>query len=436
MSKKKDIWNQIRKNLKSKLTKSQFETWFSQATLKKFEPDLAIIEVPNKFVANWLTDKHLIEIKKSFRKITKHSPSIHFSYDHPSGPRRGAKAEGGLTSDFFLTHRLNPTMTFDRFVPGECNQFACSSARKVAEASDGQYNPLYIYCGSGLGKTHLLNAIGNHRLRKEPESRIRYLSADTFTSDFTYAIKNDKLHEFREEYCSLDLLLFDDTHLLAHREKTQEEFLSIFNSLYGANKQLVLTADRPPNLLKNMNPLLKSRLGWGILAEVADPDQNTKIRILKKRAEEDKIPIPDDVIFFLANSNSDLKSLIQNIVRLESYASLNNSPISISMVTSLVRNKRKSEISVEDIKSTTAAYFNILVGDMTSKKKKRMYSYPRQLGMYLARKHTALSLKQIGDAFGHKDHSTVVYAIRRIEKYKDKEKSILDDLTKIENRLY
>ena len=435
MSKKKDIWNQIRKNLGSKLTKSQFETWFSQTTLKKFDADLAIIEVPNKFVANWLTDKYLIEIKKSFRKTTKCSPSIHFSYNPPPGPRRGGKADGGLTSDFFLAHRLNPLMTFDRFVCGDSNQFASSSAQKAADASDGQYNPLYIYAGSGLGKTHLLNAVGNHRLRREPESRIRYLSADTFTSDFTYAIKNDRLQEFREEYSSLDLLLFDDAQLLAYREKTQEEFLSIFNSLYSAKKQLVITADRPPKLLKNINPLLKSRLGWGILAEVAVPDQNTKIRILKKRAEEDNISIPEDVIFFLANSNSDMKSLIQNIIRLESYASLNNTAISISMVKSLVRNKGRSEISMEDIKSTTAAYFNISLGDMTSKKKKRMYSYPRQLGMYLARKHTHLSLKQIGDAFGHKDHSTVVYAIRRIEKYKDKEKSILDDLTKIENLL-
>jgi chromosomal replication initiator protein len=435
MSKKKDIWNQIRQILSSSLTKSQIETWFSQTSLKKFDPDLAIIEVPNKFVAHWLTDKYLMEIKKSFRKATKCSPSIHFSYSPASAPRGGRKAGGGLTSDFFLAHRLNPLMTFDRFVCAESNHFASSSAQKAADASDGQYNPLYIYAHSGLGKTHLLNAVGNQRLRRQQEARIRYVSADTFTSDFTYAIKNDRLPEFREEYCSLDLLLFDDAQLLAYREKTQEEFLTIFNSLYSNKKQLVFTADRTPNLLKNINPLLKSRLAWGILAEVAIPDQDTKIRILKKRAEEDNISIPDDVIFFLANSNSDMKSLIQNIIRLESYASLNNTGISISMVKSLVRNKGKTDISVDDIKSTTAAYFNISVGHMTSKKKKRMYSYPRQLGMYLARKHTHLSLKQIGDAFGHKDHSTVVYAIRRIEKYKDKEKAVLDDLGKIENLL-
>jgi chromosomal replication initiator protein len=433
MSKKKDIWNQICKTLRSKLTKSQFETWFSQATLKKFEPDLAIIEVPNKFVAQWLTDKYLIEIKKSFRRVTKCSPSIHFTYTPQGGP--GRKSNGKLTTDFFLAHRLNPLMTFNRFVCGDSNQFASSTAKKAADTDDGQYNPLYIYASSGLGKTHLLNAVGNHRLRRDPEARIRYLSADTFTSDFTYAIKNDKLREFRDEYCSLDLLLFDDAQLLAYREKTQEEFLSIFNSLYSAKKQVVVTADRPPNLLKNINPLLKSRLGWGILAEVNVPDQDTKIRILNKRAQEDNIPIPDDVIFFLANSNNNMKSLVQNIIRLESYASLNNADISISMVKSLVRGKGRSETSIEDIKSTTAAYFNISVRDMTSKKKKRIYSYPRQLGMYLARKHTHLSLKQIGDAFGHKDHSTAVYAIRRIEKYKDKEKSILDDLGKIENLL-
>jgi chromosomal replication initiator protein len=435
MSKKKDIWNQICRNLRSKLTKSQFETWFSQTSLKKLEPDLAIIEVPNKFVAQWLTDKYLMEIKKAFRRVTKGTPSIHFTYIPQGASKQGAESGTRLTSDFFLAHRLNPIMTFDRFVCGDSNEFATSSARRAADAQDGQYNPLYIYANSGLGKTHLLNAVGNHRLRRDPEARIRYLSADTFTSDFTYAIKNDRLGEFREEYCSLDLLLFDDAQLLAYREKTQEEFLSIFNALYSAKKQLVVTADRPPNLLKNINPLLKSRLGWGILAEVTVPNQDTKIRILKKRAQEDHIPIPEDVIFFLANANSDMKTLVQNIIRLESYASLNNTGISISMVKSLVRDKGKGETRVEDIKATTAAYFNISVRDMTSKKKKRMYSYPRQLGMYLARKHTHLSLKQIGDAFGHKDHSTAVYAIRRIEKYKDKEKSILDDLGKIENLL-
>jgi chromosomal replication initiator protein len=399
------------------------------------EPDLAIIEVPNKFVAQWLTDKYLMEIKKAFRRVTKGTPSIHFTYIPQGTSKRGAKSNSRLTSDLFLAHRLNPIMTFDRFVCGDSNQFASSLAQSVAAAGNGQYNPLYIYANSGLGKTHLLNAVGNHRLRGDPEARIRYLSADTFTSDFTYAIKNDRLGEFREEYCSLDLLLFDDAQLLAYREKTQEEFLSIFNALYSAKKQLVITADRPPNLLKNINPLLKSRLGWGILAEVTVPNQDTKIRILKKRAQEDNIRIPEDVIFFLANSNNDMKTLVQNIIRLESYASLNNTGISISMVKSLVRDKGKGETSVEDIKATTAAYFNISVRDMTSKKKKRMYSYPRQLGMYLARKHTHLSLKQIGDAFGHKDHSTAVYAIRRIEKYKDKEKSILDDLGKIENLL-
>jgi chromosomal replication initiator protein len=435
MPKKKDIWNQITKNLESKLPKSDFNTWFSQSTLEEFSPDLAVIGVPNKFVAHWLREKYLVDIQKSFRTILKESPEIHFTHDYPATIKESPESRPTQKSDFYLRYNLNPAMTFNRFLVGDCNRFACSSALEVANRPADQYNPLYIFCEPSMGKTHLLNAIGNHFISKNPFSRIRYLSADTFTSDFTYAINNKKVHEFREKYCSLDLLLYDDVQLLSNRIKTQEEFLFVFDALYGEKKQIVITGNGPPNELKDISSPLKSRLGSGLLIEIQLPDQNTKIDIIKKKAKEDNIDLPDDVIFFLAKSNKDIKNLMKNMARIETYASLDHRDISISMVKSLIQDKNKVGIGIEDIKSITAGYFNISVSELISNKKQRSYSYPRQLAMYLCRKYANLSFKEIGDSFGNKDHSTVIYAVKRIEKYKGQKKDVLDDLNIIENLL-
>lgn len=435
MPKKKDIWSRVTKHLQSKLPKSQFTTWFSRADLEKLDSDVAIISVPNKFVANWLADNYLTEIKKSFKSVSSQSPSIHFSYNHASPVETFCDFGFGENPRLHPRHRLNPSVTFEHFVVGNHNRFACTSALQVAEKAASQYNPLYIYSSPGLGKTHLLHAIGNQWLSRDPDARLRYLSSDTFSSDFVYAIKNDKVDEFKIEYCNLDLLLFDDIQLLANREKTQEEFLFVFDSLYATEKQVVITGNNPPNKLKNLNPQLKSRLGSGLLAGIDLPDQGTKIEIVKKKAEEDNLNIPEDVVFFLANSSRDVKDLVKNVVKLETYSSLNTGDINISLLKAFMRDTHKNKIDLEDIKTTTAAYFNISVVDLMSYKKKRVYSYPRQLAMYLARKHTSLSFKEIGAHFGHKDHSTVVHAIKRIEGSKERSEKILDDIKKIENLL-
>ncbi len=435
MSKKKDIWEQITKSLESQLSKSELNTWFSQATLRKSNPDLAIIGVPNKFIANWLREKYYIQIKNAFEAILNRSPELHFIYDHPSDRVESPDGEPSLKQEVYSEHQLDPSMTFDGLHMGECNRFACSSALEVAKRPAEQYNPFYIFSDLSLGKTHLLNAIGNHVLRKNPYSHVRYLSSNTFTSDFTYSIKNKNLQAFRERYCGLDLLLLDDVQLLGNRKRTQEEFLFVFDALYGARKQIVISGDSPPNQLTRMNSRLKSRLGSGLISEIEVPDQSTKIHIIRKKAKEDGIPIPDDVIFFLAKSNRDIKGLIKNIVRIETYASLNRGDINISRVKSLIKDDRRKEAGMDDVKSITAGYFNISLSELISKKKQRVYSYPRQVAMYLCRKYTDSSFKQIGDAFGNKDHSTVIYAVNRIEKYKVRKKEIREDLNKLEDLL-
>jgi len=432
MSQRKDIWVDVSKNLESKMSRAEFKTWFSRASLKRFDPEVVVLGVPNKFVATWLNDNYLIDIKKSFKKIAKISPSIHFSFNHGGMEKEPREIE---KSQSYLKRRLNPSMTFDNYITGGCNRFAWSTAQGVAEKKTEEYNLLYLYCMNGLGKTHLLHAIGNHRLKKSPRCRLRYLSSDTFSSDFTYCIKSDRLDDFRSEFEGLDLLLFDDIHHLANREKTQEEFLSIFNALYSQKKQLVITGDTVPNKLKDINPELKSRLGWGLLADIHDPDQGLKISIIQRKALEDNLKLAEDVVFFLSNSSGDIKNLLKNLIRVQTFASLSKEPVTISTVRTLMRDKNRSEINLEDIMTTTSGYFNISMSDLLSDKKKRAYSYPRQLAMYLARKYTDLSLKEIGDSFNHKDHSTVIHALRKIEKEKDVHKNVQKDLSKIESLL-
>jgi chromosomal replication initiator protein len=432
MSHRKDIWAEVSKNLEFKMGKGEFKTWFSRISLRRYDPEVVLLRVPNKFVANWLNDNYLIDIKKSFKKITKISPSVHFSYDHGATEKELREAE---KSETYLKRRLNTSMTFDNFITGDCNRFAWSSAQAIAENRTGQYNLLYLYCVNGLGKSHLLHAVGNHRLTKNPRCRLRYLSSDAFSSDFTYSIKSDRLDDFRSELSHLDLLLFDDIHHLANREKTQEEFLSIFNTLYSEKKQLVISGDSAPNKLRNIHPELRSRLAWGLLAEIRDPDQNLKVSVIQKKSAEENLTLPEDVVVFLSNSSSDIKNLLKNLIRVQTFASHHNGPVSISTVKALMRDSNRSEINLEDIMATTAGYFNISMSDLLSKKKKRIYSYPRQLAMYLARKYTDLSFKEIGQSFSHKDHSTVIHALRKIEKQKDEKKEVQGDLRMIESLL-
>jgi len=433
MSQNKDIWNHITNNLESKLSQSEFRTWFPQTTLKKLDNDMAVVEVPNKFVANWLSDKYLTEIKKAFKKILNESPEIHFIYGHQLTEKEPSKYQQIHQSDLYQSHHLNPAMTFNRFIIGENNRFAYSSALEVAKRPADHYNPLYIFSISSVGKTHLLHAIGNYILSKDPFFRLKYISSEQLISDFNLSKKNKKSHEFKEKYKNIDILLFDDIQLLASKKRIQEEFLSIFNSLYGSNKQIVVTGDKPPNRLNNMGSQLKSRLESGLLTEIQTADQKTKIHIIKKRLKEENFDIPDDIILFLSKYSHSIKALLKNLVRIQTYFSLNNGDINISIVQSLIKNKDQKEMGVEDIKSITAGYFNISVSEITSHKKQRVFSYPRQLAMYLCRKHTDLSFKEIGSSFGRKDHSTVIYSVRRVEKLKNTRKDIMEDLNRLES---
>ncbi len=420
--------------LRPKLSPSEIKTWFSKTTLKIVENNnAAIIEVPNKFVANWLKDNYLNDIKKSLKSILNHTADIEFrttQKDFPISAQINPKNKQGS-----FKNNLNSSMTFDNYITGGCNRFAFYSALEISNRPGRHYNPLFIFSESSMGKTHLLNAIGNHFYNKDQHLRVKYVNSKKFISDFNISLRNNYFNDFRQNYHDIDILLFDDIHHLINRYRLQEEFLSIFNHLYGDNKQIAITGDRPPNRLKDINPQLKSRLGCGLITEIKEIDSETKINIINYKFNDVNIDIPNDIISFLVKSNNDMNKLLKNIVRLKTFISLNNGNINLSSVKSIIKNRDSVEIGIKDIKSITSNYFNISITDLISNKKKKIYSYPRHLAMYLCRKYTNLSLQEIGYQFGDRDHSTVIYATKKIERSKMKDKEMRDDLTNIEKIL-
>ena len=428
------IWNRITESLRSKLSGPEIETWFSQATLGRLEDNnVAIIEVPNKFVARWMRENYLKDIKNSFKSILKETPEIYFRTFKKDKSKISYKLNNN--TKYYTPHYLNKSMTFSNFITGDCNRFAFSSALEVSKKPGDHYNPLFFFSKSGVGKTHLLNAMGNYCYNNNPDSKVRYIHSKKMISDFNYFLRNNDVNGFRERYEDIDILLFDDIHYFSNRIKLQEEFLSIFNHLYSEKKQMVITSNHPPDRLKNIGSQLKSRLGWGLIVEIKATSYKTKMKIIHNKIRDHNLSIPNDIISFLAKSDGDLKKLLKDIVRLETYISLNKGDINLSLVNSVIKGRDHVEIGVKDIQSITSGYFNISISDLISEKKKKIYSYPRHIAMYLCRKYTKLSLQDIGYHFGGRDHSTVIYAIGKINSLKSKRKPIRDDLNHIENLL-
>jgi chromosomal replication initiator protein len=435
MSKKKDIWARLTRSLQSAIPQSEFRVWFACANLKNLTPDQAIIEVPNKFIASWLKDNYLTEIEKCFETTLSFLPEIRFTYTPKPHTQTKATHEPAKRARLVFPHQLNPSWTFANFITAKSNRFAYSSALEVANKPAQRYNPLYIFSRLSCGKTHLLNAIGNHVLANNPMAKVRYISAAQFSSDFSLAARNEKTTEFRTNYNNLDLLLLDDIHLVAGREKTQKELVNFFNVSWGSTKQITISGNRPPSQIPNLNPELRSRMQGGLLSEIGIPNQKTKMKIIKKKTQEEKLHIPEDAAFFLANTTRDLKTLMHNLVSLETYVSLYHREIDLSTVKSIVKDRHLHNLSLHDIQKLTAQYFDISLSDLISNKKGRRFSYPRQIAMYLSRKLTAFSLKEIGKAFGNKDHSTVIYAVNRVQRVKDLRQEVLDDIKRLEGFL-
>jgi|GEM_PF-3560083 len=429
MTTESGTWHLITDSLKSRISSADIKTWFSQTTLDSLDNNLAVIAVPNKFVANWLRDHYLDDLRNSFKAVLKKTPEIHFQFNQKDANNQNQKDRKN-GNDY--KSNLNKLMNFDNLIVGDFNRFAFSSAVEISNNIGGCYNPLYIYSKSGHGKTHLLNAIGNHILNKNQELKVEYIYSKKFIADFNYALMTKNIDKFREKYNNLDILLFDDIGYLINK-KIQEEFLQIYNKLYDEKKQIVITGENPPNKLSNINRQLASRLGWGLLTEIKEIDQKNKYNIIKYKLKEKKINIPNDIIFYLTKSTNNIKTLLKNLIRIETYISLNGGDVNISIVKSIIKDGNYLDINVKDIQVLISGYFNISISDLISNKKTSKYSYPRHLAMFLCRKYTDMSFQNIGYQFGNRDHSSIIYAIKKIGKSKNKQ--IINDLYNIENLL-
>jgi len=337
------------------------------------------------------------------------------------------------------TSNLIPRYTFENFVIGASNQFAHAASMAVANQPGDHYNPLFIYGGVGLGKTHLINAIGHKAVNKFPGSKVFYLSSESFMNELISSLRRDRMDEFKVKFRNVDVLILDDVQFIAGKERTQEEFFHTFNSLYEARKQIVITSDKFPKEIPGLEDRLRNRFEWGLIADIQPPDMETRVAILQKKAEVEKVVLPHDVAIFLAsNIDSNVRELEGSLTQLGAFASLTHSNITVDLAKEVLKNTLKGshrEITIEGIQKTICDYYNIKLGDLKAKRRTKNIAIPRQVAMYLCRKYTETSFPAIGDKFGGRDHSTVIHASKTIEKKIKEDPYMLTTIEKLERNL-
>lgn len=393
---------------------------------------MVYLEVPNRFVLDWVKENYSKLIQKILSELSAVTYRLQFTVDSKSRdnlPKRTTNVETAkpvvvkekpVVNNHSADINLNRKYTFEEFVAGSSNQFAYAAAMAVANNPATTYNPLFIYGGVGLGKTHLANAIGNAILKKSPHMRICYYTSEKFMNELINSLRYNRMDEFRNKFRSMDVILIDDIQFIAGKERTQEEFFHTFNALYESHKQIIVTSDKFPKDIPGLEERLRSRFEWGLIADIQPPDVETKLAILKMKAEQNSIKLPEDVALFLANSIcNNVRELEGYLIRIGAYASLTDIPVSLEMAREVLKDilvERNRELSVEEIIKRVSIHFNMKISDMKSAKRLKAVVLPRQIAMYLARQLTSSSYPEIGDRFGGKDHSTIIHAIRKIEK--------------------
>jgi len=430
MTTKNEIWDQIKRNIRDDIPKSEFKTWLSQASLLEINPELAVIEVPNRFVASWLSENYSEHIQQLLRDLVGARPAIRFSYQTSQARKKEKKKRIPQSSKTSFPSGLDPSCTFSDFITARSNGLACSSALDVANNPSYKYNPLYIFSKWSFGKTHLLHAIGNEAMKKDPDNKAVYLSAENTISQFEKT-PPDGINGFWGEEKAPRFLLLDDIQTVASHDKTEKNLLSLCAQFLESKRQLVVAASTPSSQIKNLLPQLRSRLEWGLITEIKAPDQKTKMKVIHQMAKQQGIQFQEDATFFLASSTNDLKNLVHQLEKIKSHTSLYGNKMDISIVQSILENKLHTQIGPERIQEITAKYFQISPYDLLSQNKARKISYPRQVAIFLTRKYTDMSLKEIGRAFGNKHHSSIIYSINRIEKNIKSKIEIINDINKL-----
>jgi len=423
------VWQEALQYIQGKVPRQVYDTWFIPTHLDRIENSTAHIGVPNKFFGDWLHTHYatlLVEAVSSARGGGNVSVSFIVS-QNPSARLIEAQTVSNIAkvAGQVKTRRgiqLNPKYTFENFVVGAGNQFAHAACMAVSEQPGKTYNPLFIYGGVGLGKTHLLNAIGNH-VAERTDLRIAYLTTEQFTNEVINSIRYDKMTDLRKRYRHIDMLMIDDIQFLVGKERTQEEFFHTFNSLYEGHKQIVLSSDRFPKDMPDIEERLRSRFEWGLIADLQPPDVETRIAILRKKSEDEGIALPEDVIQFLAGAmKSNIRELEGSLVRLGAYASLTGQIITLDMAKNVLRDligDKKKVVAMDDIQEAVCAQFHVKMSELKSRRRSKTLVHPRQIAMYLCRELTDASYPEIGRQFGGKDHTTIIHACRQVSKAKE-----------------
>jgi chromosomal replication initiator protein len=440
-----NTWEEALAYIQTKVPKEVFETWFLPSHLELLDGASARIQVPNKFFGDWLA-QHYGELLAEALGASSGAEDVSIAFvsmENSPGAGTGdsqkpAPAKVPPSGRQRRVAHLNPKYTFKSFVVGASNQFAHAASMAVADAPAQAYNPLFIYGGVGLGKTHLLNAIGN-QVAERLDLRIAYVTTEQFTNEVINSIRYDKMIELRKRYRSVDMLLIDDVQFLAGKERTQEEFFHTFNTLYESRKQIVLSSDRFPKEMPDFEERLRSRFEWGLIADLQQPDVETRIAILRKKSDDEGIRLPDDVVQFLAATmKSNIRELEGSLVRLGAYSSLTGQAITLEMAKNVLRDligEKRKIVTMDDIQEAVAARFHVKVSDMKSRRRSKTLVHPRQIAMYLCRELTDSSFPEIGRHFGGKDHTTIIHACKQITKAKDNDSALTSTLESLKNQI-
>jgi chromosomal replication initiator protein len=444
------IWLESIKIIKENITKQNFETWIKPIKIVSLEDNTVTLSVPNKFFRDWIVDNYYPIISDAISTVTATAASVSFAIQKSFKGDNAQKItpvseEGSSPQDRSPAHQrmlssLNPHYSFERFIVGTSNQFAHAAARSVAEQPAHNYNPLFIYGGVGLGKTHLINAIGLLTVALYPKKHVLYVSAEEFMNELINSIRYDKMPEFREKYRKIDCLLIDDIQFIAGKERTQEEFFHTFNTLHDSGKQIVVTSDKFPKEIQNLEARLCSRFEWGLIADIQPPEMETRIAIIRKKAAENAIVIPDDVIHYIASvGDSNIRELEGILTRIAAFSSLTGTEITSETIRDvmkkLLKHTKKQDLTVEDVVKVVASKFNIKIADLKSQKKNKDVVLARQVAMFLSRKITSASFPDIGSKIGGRDHSTVIYSNNKIKNLLTRDGSLRSIVEDIEETL-
>lgn len=414
------MWSRVLDLLKNELTEISYNTWIR--TIEPISINSAAIElgVPTDFNKGILESRYTALISNAIRQISSREYTIIISVSSQESSKKRLSSDENVYSEDISNSILNPKYTFDTFVIGNGNRLAHAASVAVSEAPAKAYNPLFLYGGVGLGKTHLMHAIGHYILSQNPASKVMYVSSEKFTNELINAIKDDRNEEFRSKYRNIDVLLIDDIQFIGGKERTQEEIFHTFNALYEADKQIIISSDRPPKEITTLEERLRSRFEWGLTADIQSPDLETRIAILQKKAQLENLFIPNDVLVFIADKViSNIRELEGALNKVIAYSSLTETEISVDLCTEALKELLSAAntkiIDTYHIVDTVSRYFDLRPEEFKSQKRNRNISFPRQIAMYLCRDIIGLSLPKIGDEFGGRDHTTVIHAIAKIE---------------------